>query len=85
MSDDIERLKNVLEAINLLNDGLLEHRDAMMDIVAAVVPVNFETNPEAHGELLDIFKEIEGAFGALVGSTYEAFVPLASLAFKVRA
>ncbi len=80
MSDDIDRLKGVLEDLRILNDGLTEGRDAMRDIVAAVKPVELETDPEGHGALRTLSDDIRGAyidarntFGEIAQTTAELY------------
>jgi hypothetical protein len=58
MSVDICRLENVLEDIRILNDGMMECRDITRDVVAAVFPVELETDPEGHVALRNIAAEI---------------------------
>lgn len=58
MSDDIDRLKNLLEDFHNLKDGLTDGRDAMRDVVAAVKQIDRETDPEGHAALRDITRDI---------------------------
>lgn len=66
MSDDIDRLKTVLEALAQVNDTLKDNHEVMRDVVNAVKPVD-KTDPEGHGALRDIARDINLAvtlFGA---------------------
>lgn len=66
MSDDIDRLKTVLENLASTNDELKDIHDAMRDTVNSVQPVELETDPEGHGALRDIAGDIHLAHGLLV-------------------
>lgn len=65
MSDDIDRLKTVLENLAQVNDELKDIHDATRDVVNSVKPVELETDAEGHAVLRDIAGDIRLAFTQL--------------------
>lgn len=84
MSDDIDRLKAVLSDMRVINDGLLDTREVMGDVVRGVTPIELETDPEGHAALRDMAAEVQGAFNDLLSRTLEVYVVFVALASKAR-
>lgn len=84
MSDDTDRLDYQLEDIRALADGLRDFCDAFNDVVAAVKPVELETDPEGHVALRDRAFDARRAFQELEALTKEVFAPVAVLTRKAR-
>jgi hypothetical protein len=80
MSDDIDRLKTVLENLLQTRDTLQDHHDAMSDVVNAVRPVELETDAEGHGALRDISNAIRIAYAEL----HQVLQNVDSLVWKLR-
>jgi hypothetical protein len=58
MSDDIDRLKTVLENLAQVNDELKDISEAFRDVVNACSPVDRNEDSEGHGALWDITTDI---------------------------
>lgn len=83
-SDDIDRLKTVLEGLAQANDELKDIHDAMRDVVNAVKPVELETDPEGHGALRDIARDINLAWLQTRQRVEEIAAPIVQLCGKAR-
>lgn len=84
MSDDIDRLKTQVSDLRSLADGLRDTRDALNDVVAAVRPVELETDAEGHVELRDHAFDVLRAYLDIEGVTKEIFGSVALLKRKAR-
>lgn len=84
MSDDIDRLKTQLADMLLLNDGLVETRNALTDVVGAVRPLELETDPEGHAALRDQALDIRKALACIVATTDSIRFTVAILSAKAR-
>lgn len=82
MSDDIDRLKTILEGIAQTNDELKDLHDVMRDVVEKVTPVELETDPEGHGALRDIAGDILLASTLLQKRTVEVGALVEELEIK---
>ena len=65
MSDDIDRLKTVLENLAQLNDTMKDNNEVMSDVVNACMPVELETDPEGHAALFNLAVDIRLAWSQL--------------------
>jgi hypothetical protein len=84
MSDDIDRLKRVLEQMAVAYDTLKEDYDVMRDVVNAVQPINIDTDPEGHSHLRDLSVDISLAYEQLARCVGSIHSPVWDLKVKTR-
>lgn len=62
MSDDIERIHGVVEALRSMNDTLEGDTDVLRDVMNAVTPIELETDPAGHVAIRNAVKEYGAEF-----------------------
>lgn len=84
MSDDIDRLKNLLEDLRALRDGLGDTAEVASDVIAIVTPVELETDVEGHRELYNFAMDVRGVVREIAAQVANIDVKVADLAIKAR-